>query len=93
MPASVGGGNVAASLLVQRGTGLRTLHLVNHDYVNGLVAQTGLDVTVDLPSCPRRITMLSPDFAGARVPASSCRHGRLTVTVDRLDAYDVLVFG
>jgi hypothetical protein len=35
--------------------------------------------------------MVSPDFAGSRMPASSCRHGNLTVTVDRLDYYTVLV--
>lgn len=82
---------VSASLLVQRRTGARTIHLVNHNYDRGIVAQTGVQVAVDLPSCPRRVVMVSPDFSGSRVPASSCRRGRLTVTVDRLDYYDVLV--
>ncbi|MGI5149876.1 fibronectin type III domain-containing protein [Plantactinospora sp. CA-294935] len=87
----VGVGNVAASLLVQRGSGARTLHLVNHNYDRGIIPQTGVDLRVELPSCPRRIELVSPDFAGSRVPAWSCRHGRLSVTVDRLDYYDVLV--
>ena len=87
----VGAGNVSASLLVQRGSGLRTLHLVNHNYSQGIVAQTGFTVEVDLASCPRRVSVVSPDFAGSRVPISSCRHGRLRATIDRLDAYDVLV--
>lgn len=87
----VGVSNVSASLLVQRGSGARTLHLVNHNYNQGIVPQTGLSVEVDLPSCPRRVAMISPDFAGSKVPASSCRHGKLKVTVDRLDYYDVLV--
>ncbi|WP_159104680.1 hypothetical protein [Plantactinospora sp. BB1] len=86
-------GNVAASLLVQRGSGARTLHLVNHNYQRGIIPQTGVDVRVELPSCPRRITLVSPDFAGSRVPAWSCRHSRLSVTVDRLDYYGVLVLG
>jgi hypothetical protein len=72
-------------------TAARTLHLVNHNYNQAILAQTGFSVEVDLPSCPRRVTMVSPDFAGSKVPASSCRHGRLTVTVDRLESYDVLV--
>ena len=86
----VGVSAVSASLLVQRGSGARTLHLVNHNYSQGIVPQTGFTVEVDLPSCPR-VTMVSPDFAGSKVPVSSCRHGKLTMTVDRLEYYDVLI--
>ncbi len=86
----VSAANVAASLLVQRGTGARTLHLVNHHYQRGIIAQNGLTVEVDLPSCPRRVSMVSPDFAGTKTPPATCRHGRLRVTVDRLDYYNVL---
>lgn len=46
---------------------------------------------VDLPSCPRRLAMVSPDFGGSKVPNWTCRRGALTVTVDRLDYSDVLV--
>jgi hypothetical protein len=87
----VGASNVSASLLVQRGSGTRTLHLVNHNYDQGIAAQTRFSVAADLASCPRRVTMVSPDFAGSKVVAFSCRHGRLRVRVDRLDYYDVLV--
>jgi hypothetical protein len=88
----VGASNVSASLLVQHGSGARTLHLINHNYNQGITAQTGFSVQVDLASCPRRVTMVSPDFAGSKVASSSCSRGRLRVTVDRLDYYDVLVF-
>jgi hypothetical protein len=87
----VGAGQVAASLLLPGGGHGRTLHLVNHNYDRGVIAQRNFSVQVDLPHCPRRITMISPDFSGSRTPASSCRHGALTVTVDRLDYYNVLV--
>jgi hypothetical protein len=90
-PVRVGENDISASLLVQRGSGARTLHLINHNYSQGIVPQTGFNVEVELPSCPRRVTMVSPDFAGSTTPASSCRHGRLQVTVDRLDYYNVLV--
>lgn len=91
--ARVGAANVSASVLVQRGSGARTLHLVNHNYDQAIIRQSGFTVGVDLPSCPGRITMISPDFAGAKVPASSCQDGKLTVTVDQLDFYDVLTLG
>jgi hypothetical protein len=87
----VGAGNVSASLLVQRGTGARALHLVNHNYDQGIVPQTAFTVAADLASCPRQVSLVSPDFPGSKTPAFSCRRGKLTVTIDRLDYYDILV--
>jgi hypothetical protein len=89
-PVQVGTPGVSASLLVQRGTGARTLHLVNHNYSGAIQPQRDFEVRLDLPSCPRRLTLVSPDLPAARTPPSSCRDGHLTVTVDRLDHYDVL---
>jgi hypothetical protein len=83
--------DVSASLLAQRAGGARTLHLVNHNYDRGMVPQTGFRVEARLPSCPRRVAMVSPDFAGVQAPPVTCRDGTLTVTVDRLDYYNVLV--
>lgn len=87
----VGVGDVSASLLVQGGTGARTLHLVNHNYDQGIQPQTGFSVQVDVDSCPAGVTMVSPDFAGSKPVASSCGQGTLTLAVDRLDYYNVLV--
>lgn len=88
---SVGASDVSASLLVQSGTRSRTVHLVNHDYDQGITPQTDLTVSVEVGKCPARVTMVSPDFPGSKSPAFSCHRGRLTVTVDRLDYYEVLV--
>jgi hypothetical protein len=89
----VGTGNVAASLLARRGTRTRTLHLVNHNYDRGTIPQTAVTVRADLGSCPRRVTLVSPDAAGAAALPFSCRGGTLRVRVDRLDHYAVLVLG
>ncbi|GAA3594423.1 hypothetical protein GCM10022419_092000 [Nonomuraea rosea] len=89
-PVRAGAAGVAASLLVQRGTGKRSIHLVNHNYDQGIVPQTGFSVQADLGSCPRRVSLISPDFPQAKSPAFSCRHGKLTLTVDRLDHYDII---
>jgi hypothetical protein len=85
-----GAANVAASLLVQRGTGKRTIHLVNHNYDQGIAPQAGFTVEADVTSCPRRLSLVSPDFAGSKSPAFSCRQGKLKVTVDRLDYYTII---
>jgi hypothetical protein len=88
---TVDANNVAASVLVQRGSRAQTVHLVNHNYDQGIAAQTDVKVTVDVAQCPRTVTMVSPDFAGSKRPVSSCSEGTLTVNVDRLDYYTVLV--
>ena len=90
---TVGTPRVAASLLVRRSTGARTLHLVNHNYDRAMTAQTGVAVSVELPACPHRVTLVSPDFAGPKKPAWTCRDGALTVRVDRLDFYDIIALG
>ncbi|WP_345152054.1 hypothetical protein, partial [Nonomuraea rubra] len=82
--------HVAASLLVQRGTGKRSLHLVNHNYDQGITPQSGFTVEADLGSCPRRVSLVSPDFPHAKSPAFSCQYGKLRMTVDRLDHYDII---
>jgi hypothetical protein len=84
-------GDVAASLLTQRGGRARAIHLVNHNYNQGIIPQSGFGVEVDLAFCPRQVTMVSPDFAGSKAAASTCSQGKLRVTVDRLDYYNVLV--
>jgi hypothetical protein len=88
---SVAAGKVTASVLVQRDTGKQTVHLVNHNYDQGIAPQTDIGVKVEVARCPRTVELVSPDFAGSQVPVSSCSDGTLTVTVDRLDYYDVLV--
>ncbi|MEW9553207.1 hypothetical protein [Nonomuraea sp. NPDC050783] len=86
----VGVAGVAASLLVRRGTGRRSIHLVNHTYDRGIMPRSGFTVEADVGSCPRRVTAISPDFPQTKSPAFSCRHGTLRLTVDRLDYSTVI---
>jgi len=80
--------NVAGS--VSTGGGKTYLHLVNHNYSGGLVAQTGFTATLPLAAAPSRVTLRTPDAAGARTLESRWSAGQLAVTVDRLEAYDVI---
>ncbi len=90
-PVGVGTAGVSASVLVQRGTGKRSIHLVNHNYNQGITPQSGFTVEAELPSCPHRLTMVSPDRTRSTSPAFTCRQGKLKVTVDRLDFYNVIL--
>jgi cellulase/cellobiase CelA1 len=87
---TVGVGNVSASVLAP-GVGGRVLHLVNHNYDQGIVAQGGFTVKVPLATAPSRVTMVSPDFTGTRQVAFSQAGGELTLTVDALRYYDAIV--
>ncbi|GIJ46741.1 hypothetical protein Val02_36270 [Virgisporangium aliadipatigenens] len=77
---------IAATLLHNRHG--RTIHLVNHRYAGAPVPWSNVVVSAALPSCPRAVRVFSPD--GPRRATTTCRNGRLTVTVDRLEAYDVI---
>ncbi|MEV0614763.1 hypothetical protein AB0I81_15645 [Nonomuraea sp. NPDC050404] len=89
-PIRVSAPQVTASLLAQRGTGKLSLHLINHTYDQGIEPQSGFTVEADLASCPHRVSLLSPDFPGPKSPPFSCRHGKLKLTVDRLDHYTII---
>jgi hypothetical protein len=88
---SVGAHNVAASLLSQHGGRVQVLHLVNHNYNHGITPLGQFSVEIELAVRPKRITMVSPDFAGKRTPAHTFRNGKLTVRVDGLRYYDAVV--
>jgi hypothetical protein len=87
----VGASNVAASLMAQRGGRVQVLHLVNHNYAQEIRPVGGFSVEVDLPAPPRRVTMVSPDFASTKNLAHVYRDGKLVVKVDGLRYYDVIV--
>jgi hypothetical protein len=86
----VGASDVAANLLSQRGGRRLTLHLVNHDYAQGIRPQGPFEVEIALATRPRRVTMVSPDFAGTRPVAHAWRDGALRLRVDGLRYYDVV---
>jgi hypothetical protein len=48
-------------------------------------------VQVQLPAAPRRITMVSPDFAGEKIPPHRFENGNLTVTVEEIRYYNIIV--
>lgn len=83
--------NIAASLLTPGGGSLKALHLINHNYKRGILPQPEFKVEVELESAPRRITMVSPDFTGEKTPPHSFKDGKLTVNVDGIRYYNIVV--
>jgi hypothetical protein len=85
----VSAADVAAS--VSAGGGKTYLHLVNHNYEGGLVPQETFTASFPLGTEPTRVALRTPDAPGERTLAFTWSAGSLTVTVDRLVSYDVIV--
>lgn len=81
---------IAANLLSHR-DGTRVLHLVNHNYAGQIVPQGAFRVEVDLARRPRRVSAVSPDFAGERRLPHAFRDGKLTVSLEGIRYYDAVV--
>jgi hypothetical protein len=75
---------------VSAGGGKTWLHLVNHEYAGGLVVREGFTASLPLAAAPARVALRTPDAAGERAPAFQWSAGVLTVTVDRLESYDLI---
>lgn len=90
---SVSEANINSSLMSQPDSGRYTIHLVNHNYISGtgMTKKSGLTVSLRLDSLPKSIYMKSPDFSGCRVLSSDYSGGTLTISVDSLNYYDVIV--
>lgn len=86
-----GANNISSSLLAHPGSSSRTLHLVNHNYNQGILPQAGFEVETDLAAAPGRVTMVSPDFAGEKTPDHRFENGTLTVNVDGIRYYNIIV--
>lgn len=92
---SVGGAdNVMTNITRQENEDRYLLHMVNHNYRNGQIEQqTNLTLALELDemSAPAAVSLVSPDGGPAPVSAFSVTGNTLTVTVDRLTYYNLLV--
>lgn len=84
---------VSSSLMLQPDSGRFTLQLVNHNYVTGtgMTKKAGFTVSLNLDSVPKSVYVKSPDFAGHPMQKTNYSNGTLTITVDSLYYYDVIV--
>ncbi len=71
--------------------GRTVVHLVNHAYAAGFVAQQGVVVTLPLPRAPSVVTLASPDFTADQPAAIAYASGQLTVNVGTLLSSTVVV--
>ncbi len=84
--------NIMANLTRQEAQDRYLLHLVNHNYANArMTPQTAFTVSVKLAVNPTAVTIISPDAAAPRSIPFTVNAGTVTMTVDRLEYYDLLV--
>ncbi|KAK5660212.1 hypothetical protein OQA88_13686, partial [Cercophora sp. LCS_1] len=83
------GMRLVGSVLVQMGSGKRTVHVVNHDYERGVIkVADGVVVEVDtgaVGGCPKAVDVLSPDFAVGEERAGkvTCEGGKAKVEIGK----------
>jgi hypothetical protein len=68
----------------------RLVHIVNHQYNAGFIAQSNVTVTVDAAAAPASVTLSSPDLAQDEDVPFAWSGGKLTMTLPRLLAYDIV---
>jgi hypothetical protein len=68
----------------------RLVHIVNHQYNAGFIAQSNVTVVVDAAAAPASVTLASPDLAQDEAVPFSWSGGKLTVTLPGLVAYDIV---
>jgi hypothetical protein len=85
---SVSGAMVAVSDQVQPNR--RLVHVVNHQYNAGFLPQSNVTVTVDATAAPVSVTLASPDLLQDEAVPFSWSGGKITVTLPRIVAYDVV---
>jgi hypothetical protein len=69
----------------------RIVHLVNHQYEAGIVAQPGVVVTIPVPGAATSVSVVSPDATEAVPFTWSAGDEHVAVTLESLIAYDVIV--
>jgi hypothetical protein len=68
----------------------RLVHIVNHQYNAGFIAQSNVTLVVDAATAPSSVTLASPDIAQDESLPFSWSGGKLTVTMPRLVAYNIV---
>jgi len=82
--------NIATSVMAQPEKQRLLVHLNNHNYVNQIVPQHDLTVTVPLDSTPAQVSVVSPDFVGRKRVPFTFDNGVLTLKIEALEFYDVI---
>ena len=88
---SVNRSGIARNLMINKDGNRYALHLINHNYNNGIILQQNFTVTLSLNHTPRSVSMISPDFDGEKVLTYTNANNQLSINVDEITYYDVIL--
>ena len=88
--ASVNTPSAMIAVMDQINPSRRLVHIVNHQYNGGFIAQNNVVLTVDAATAPASVTLASPELPQDEGLPFSWAAGRLTVTISTLVAYDIV---
>jgi hypothetical protein len=89
---TIGKPGIVHNLMRQDSHNRYLLHLVNHNYNRGMTPQTEVGITVNLPSNPSSIRLVTPDGDGLAAVPFAWSGGAVTFTAD-LKYYNIFVIG
>jgi hypothetical protein len=85
------GKNISYNLMKQDKNKRLVLHLINHNYKQGIIPQSGISAEITLIEKPGKVYMVSPDFEGKKDVDNSYGNGNLKLDIGTLDYYDAIV--
>jgi hypothetical protein len=93
LPVTVSELNINSSVFLKKEEKEYLVHLVNHNYVvdSGMVEKKHFKISLPLDSLPKSIRIKSPDYNSKKEPVFTYENKLLTVTIEKLHYYDVLV--
>ena len=85
------GKNISYNLMKQDKNRRLALHLINHNYKQGIIPQAGITAGIAVNEKPANVYMVSPDFEGKKEVENSYDGKSLKLNISSLKYYDVIV--
>lgn len=84
---------ISYSMMHYPESGSYSLHLVNHSYIpgKGIAPVKNLSVALNFNHLPKMVQMVSPDFEGTRTLIPDFKNKILTLNIDSLSHYNVIL--
>jgi hypothetical protein len=87
---TAGSKNISFNLMKQEKYNRVNLHVINHDYKDGIIPQKALDFVIALEVSPKNVYMISPDFAGKKSVDFKYSGGKLVLKAVPIQYYDLI---
>jgi len=82
--------NISYNFMEQKKYDRYVLHLINHNYNNGIIPQENFNVVVGMEKKPVKVYTISPDFEGIKDINYTYENNELRMNIESLKYYNVI---